>query len=109
MAAGLVEQVRVVDREAALGVAEHEHVGEPVDVHAVDRPHAVRPVLRERHAVRSDDVVAGTPGVVGADLEPGGEDEAVELVFASGDDDAARRDPVDAASVGVDQRARCAG
>ena len=38
--------------------------------------------------VGADDVVAGPPRVVGADLEPGGIDQAVDLVLPSADDDA---------------------
>ena len=55
-------------------------------------------------AVAPDDLVAGPAGVVGADLEAGGVDEAVELVLGAADDDAALGDPLDARAVGVDER-----
>ena len=82
MVARLFQEVGVVDREAALGVAQDEHVGKAVHVHAVQGPDPVLPVLGEASPTRADDVVAGPPGVVGPHLEPGGEDQAVELVLA---------------------------
>ena len=45
------------------------------------RRDAVRPLLGERHAVAAVQLVAGAARVVGADLEAGGEDQAVELVL----------------------------
>ena len=48
--------------------------------------------------------IAGAARVVGADLEAGREDEAVELVLAAVDDDALRRDALDAAALRVDER-----
>ena len=76
--ARFLEQVRVVDRETALGVTQDEHVGEAVHVHAVHRPDAVPPMLGEAVVPGADDVVAGSPGVLGPDLESGGVDQAVE-------------------------------
>ena len=53
---------------------------------------------------RPHDVVARPPGVVGPDLEAGGEDDAVHLVLLPGGDDTLGRDPLDTLSVGVDER-----
>ena len=61
--------------------ADDEAVREAVDMDAVQRAHRRRAhCLGQRLAVAPDRVVAGTPRVVGADLEAGGEDQAVELV-----------------------------
>ena len=68
----------------------------------VDAPS--RPLLGERHAVAAVDLVAGAARVVGADLEAGGVDQAVELVLDAVDDDAALGDALDAPAVGVDER-----
>ena len=45
--ARFLEQVRVVDRETALGVTQDEHVGKAVYVHPVHGPHSALPVLGE--------------------------------------------------------------
>jgi hypothetical protein len=50
------------------------------------------------------DLVAGAAGVVGAELESGDVDQAVERVLAVGGHDAPRGDPLDASAVGGDQR-----
>ena len=76
------------DGEAGLLVAHDEAVREAAAVHAVQRAHAVRPLLGQADAVAADELVAGAPRVVGADLEAGGEDQAVELVLDAVDDDA---------------------
>ena len=100
----LVQHVRVAGGEAGLGVAHQEAVREAVHVHAVQRAHAVGPPVGQAHAAAAEDLHAGAAAVVGADLEAGREDQAVELVLAAGDDDAARRDALDAAALGVDER-----
>ena len=52
-------------------------------------------------------IEAGAALVFGADLEAGGVDDAVELVFLARDHDAVLGDPLDALAVGIDQmRAR---
>ena len=101
--ARLVEQVWIVDREPTLRVTEDEHVGEPVHVHAVDGLHAFGPVGREGDVVGSGHVVSSSAGVLGADLESGGVDEAVELVFGLADHHGGGCEPIDALAVGVDQ------
>ena len=98
-----VEQVWEVHGEARLRDAEHEAVGEAVDAQAVIGADAVAPLVGERHPVASDDVEADAPRVVGADLEAGREDQAVDGVFGAVDDDAVGGDPLDAHALGVDE------
>ena len=81
---------------AGLRDAEEEAVREAAAVQAVQRRDAVRPLLGQRQAVAADDLVAGAARVVGADLEAGGEDQAVDLVLDAVDDDAVLGDPLDA-------------
>ena len=45
----------------------------------------------------------GAPRIVGADLESGCEDQAIDGVFGAVDDDAAGRDPLDAKAAGIDE------
>ena len=49
------------------------------------------------------DLEAGAAGVGGADLEAGGEDDAVDLVLDAVDDQARLGDALDALAAGVDQ------
>ena len=51
---------------------------------------------RQRDAVAAVQLVARAAGVVGADLEAGGEDQAVDLVLDAVDDDAVLGDALDA-------------
>ncbi len=103
VAACLVEEVRVVHGEPALGVAEEEHVRKAVNVHAVEGPHGIGPVRRKAVSPRSDYLVPGPAGVAGADFEAGGEDKAVELIFLITDDEPRTGDPFHPAAVGVHQ------
>src|SRR5262249_28914184 len=102
--AQLVQRVREVRREAALLVPHDEAVRETAAVHAVERAHAVRPALRELDAALAVDLVAGAARVVGAHLEAGGVDQAVDRVLAAAHHDAALADALDAPAAGVDQR-----
>src|SRR6056297_106001 len=108
----LVEHVWEVHRETRLDVAEDEAVGEVAAVHAVQRGCAVGPVLGERDAVTSVQLVAGPTCVVGAHLESGRVDQAVDvelllvqLAVGAGalDHDTGRCDALHAAALGVDQ------
>ena len=56
-------------------------VREAVHVDAVLGAHAVGPVLGQLHAVAAGHVVAGAARVLGADLEAGRVDDAVDLVL----------------------------
>ena len=58
--------------------------------------------LRER-PLRADDVVAGPAGVAGADLEAGGEDDAIDRILGPVGHDAPLGDTLDAPAVGIDQ------
>ena len=73
-------------------------------MHAVQRRDAVRPLLGQRQAVAAVQLVAGAARVVGADLEAGGVDQAVELVLDAVRDDAVLGDALDALAVRVDER-----
>ncbi len=102
--AGLGEVVRDVrDQVRTLARAHHEEVGEVADVDAVQAAHAVGPVLRQGEVVASDHVEPPASGVLGAHLEAGGEDEAVEVVVLAGRHDTGLVDALDALSPGVDQ------
>ena len=105
----LVEGVREVRREPGLLVAEDEQVREAAGVHPVQRRRAVLPLLGQRQAVAADDLAAGPTREVGADLEAGGVDQAVDLVLRLADDDTVLGDAVDAAAVGVRRASRWAG
>ena len=70
----------------------------------MQRRDAVRPLARQREAVAAGEVVAGAAGVVGADLEAGGVDQAVDLVGLAVGDDGVFGDALDAAAFGIDQR-----
>ena len=70
---------------------------------AVQRADAVGPFVGEGQPVAADDIEAGALRVAGPDLEPGGENQAVQGVFDTGHDDARSGDLLDAESVGVDQ------
>ena len=102
--AGLDEVVGDVrDQVGALGQPDDEQVREAVHVDAVQGLHAVGPVLGQRDAVPADRLEAGPAGVVGADLEARGEDQAVELVVHAADPHAGLVDALDALAVGVDE------
>jgi hypothetical protein len=63
----------------------------------------VGPVVGEGLAVAPGGLEPVAAGVVGADLEPGGEDQAVELVVRAPDPDPGLVDALDALAVGVDE------
>ena len=100
----LVQHVRIVHREAGLLRPHDEAVREAAAVHAVQRRDAVRPLLGQAQPVAPVQLVAGAARVVRPDFEAGGVDQAVELVLHAVDDDALRRDPLDAFALRVDQR-----
>ena len=103
--AGLhVKQIRKVHREPRLGDAFDETVRETVGAQALERAHTVAPLLGQRHAVAADQLEPGAAAVVGAHLETRCEDQAVELVVHSVDDDAGLGDALHPAAAGVDQR-----
>ena len=103
--AGLGEQVREVHGEAGLGDAhDEEEVREAVRVHAVQRAHAVLPLVRQGLAASPADLEAAAPGVGGADLEAAGVDQAVELVLPARGHDAALRDALHSLALRVDER-----
>ena len=77
----LVEGHGHADGHRGLGETEEETVGEAVGLQPVQRAQALGPLLRKAHAAPADDVVTGPAGVGGADLETGGEDQAVDLVL----------------------------
>ena len=99
-----IDPVWEVRREARLRDAHHEAVREAADVQAVERAHAVGPLLGERLTVAPDDPEAGAMRVVGADLEAGGEDQAVQRELFARGDHALLRHPLDALSARIDQR-----
>ena len=100
----LVERVRVVHGERAVQRAHVQTVREAAVVHAVQRAHAVLPLLGERQPVAAVDLVAGAAREVGADLEAGGVDQAVDLVLHAVRDHALLGDALDALALRVDQR-----
>ena len=99
----LVEHVGKVRREAGLSKAHEEAVREPAAEQAVERRKSVRPFRAQVQPSPPDDVVARSPGVVGADLEAGGEDHAIQLVLLVTNHDAALRHSFNTASQGVDE------
>ena len=103
MARLLAQVVRVVGREAALGRAEEEEVGEAPHHQAVQAADPVGPGLAERLPAPAVDVVAVAAAEAGADLEAGGEDQAVDLMSDTVDDHGVLGDPLDALAVGVHQ------
>ena len=98
-----VEQVREVHREARLGDAFDEAVREAVGAQALEGADTVAPLLGQRHAVAADQLEPGATAVVGAHLETGCEDQAVEFVVHPVDDDAGLGDALHPATAGVDQ------
>src|ERR1041384_2984830 len=77
----------------ALRGLHEKQVREAADVDAVQRAHAVSPVLRQGETVAAGHLEAGPPRVRGADLEAGAVDDAVELVLPAGHDHPGRGDP----------------
>ena len=98
-----VEAIGIVGGERGLAIAADEAVGKAAAVDAEQGHHAILPLLFEALAVHPDQVVAGAAGVVGTDLETGGEDQAVDLVFHAVHHDAVRGDAIDAHAPGIDQ------
>jgi hypothetical protein len=102
--AGLDQVVRHVgDQVGALGWLHDERIREAGDVDAVQRAHAVGPVHRQPEAVAAGHVIPGPFMVGGANLEAGGEDDAVDRVLPAGRHHAGLRDSLDSLAVGVDQ------
>ena len=91
-------------RQRILRDAHVEAVREAVAVEAVQGLEPVGPVLGERLAAAAVDLEARAPGVGGADLEAGGEDDAVDLVLDAVEHQALLGDALDALAAGVDQR-----
>src|SRR5207249_4383157 len=97
-----VQEMGEVRRERALHETHEVAVGKTVAVKPVEGRGAAGPLLAELHPAAPHHVVAVAPGIVGADLETGGEDQAVELVFDAADYDPSRRHMLDATTLGVD-------
>src|SRR5581483_5013510 len=93
----------VGDVVRALGELDDEGVGEAVDVGAMQGPHPAGPALAETDTASADRVDPGPGRELGADLEPSGPHDAVDLVLPAAGDPAAVGDPLDALAVGVDQ------
>ena len=62
----------------------------------------VGPLVAEGETVAANNVVTGPARIARADLEAGGEDDAVNLVLSSIDDNAVLGDALDTLSVGID-------
>src|SRR5581483_7820169 len=76
----------VGDVVRALGELDDEGVGEAVDVGAMQGPHPAGPALAETDTASADRVYPGPGRELGADLEPSGPHDAVDLVLpAAGD------------------------
>ncbi len=95
--------VRVVVRDTGLRVPEEEAVGESVGLQAVEGAWSALPLVAQVYAVATDDVESGTAGVATADVVSRCEDQRVDLVFRASDDDPVACQPLDSASVGVDE------
>src|SRR6201989_1233807 len=93
----------VGDHVRALRELHEQQVREAMDVDAVQRAHAVSPVLRQGTTVAAGHLEAGPPRVRGADLEAGAVDDAVELVLPAGHYHPGRGDPRHPLAVRVDQ------
>src|ERR1700712_2817984 len=78
-------------------------VGKAVAVETVERAGAVRPMLGQRLAAASIDLVAGPPSIGRANLEAGCEDDAVYLVSHTVEHQPGFSNPIDAAAKGVHQ------
>ena len=98
-----VEEIREVHGEPGLRDGQDEAVRETVDGEAVKSPHTVSPLVGERHRVSPDDLEAGSPRVLGADLETGCEDQTVDAVLDAVDDHTVAGDPPDALALRVDE------
>ena len=100
----LVEHVCRVGCDASLGETQNEAIGEIVSGEAVVSAQSIGPLFAQAGAVFANQIIAGLAGVAGADLEAGGEDQAIHLVFHPLDYDAFFGDFVDALTLGIDQR-----
>src|SRR5581483_10615213 len=69
----------------------------------MQRLQAIRPIIRERCAIAPIDLEAGAPRIGRADLEAGGEDDAVDLVLDALEHKSLLRDAIDATALRVDE------
>src|SRR5580693_9282611 len=98
-----VKQIRKIHRQPRLGDALDEAIRESVGAQSLERANTVTPLFCQRHAVAADQLESGPAAVVGAHLETRCEDEAVELVGHSLDDDAGLGDALHSATTGINQ------
>src|SRR5262245_53100579 len=98
-----IDEIREVHGKTGLRNTFDEAVWKAVDVQAVEGAYAVCPFVGKCQAVATDDLEAGAPAIIGADLEPGGENQAVERVFDAVDDNTALGDLLNAAAMCVDE------
>src|SRR3954452_5148764 len=80
-----------------------EAVGKAVAIVAVQGPWAVGPVRRQGTVITTIDLEAGAARVGGADLEAGGKDDAVDIVFNIVEYQPRLGDAIDAAPFGVNK------
>ena len=102
---GMIDEVvRVIGNESrGLVLLDEEQVGEAMDMQPVKAAHAARPIVRQQPPAAPGHIISRAFGEIGADLEPRGIDDAIDLVFLPIGDHALRGDPFDALAVGVDQ------
>ena len=100
----LVQHVREVHREARLHDADQEQVREAAHVEPLERRRPVGPLLRHRLPAAAVHLVAGTAGVLRADLEAGGVDQAIEVEVLAVGPHASLVDALHAPALGVHQR-----
>ena len=81
-----------------------KQLGKPRGGQAVERRQPSAHLSVSVMPIAADEFVARAAGVVGADLEAGREDEAVELVFDAVGHHALLGDLLDALAIGIDQR-----
>src|SRR6185312_980663 len=99
-----VQRLRYTDGDRRLGEAQEEAGGTAVGGQSMQGAKSVRPMLRQRLAAASDDVVTGPTRIGRADFETRGEDEAIEFVFAAIRDDTVFGQTFDALAIRVHQR-----
>lgn len=99
----LVQHVRITRGKPRLGIVHNEAVGKAVDVHAVERPHTLRPGLCQLPAFTTNQLQISPARKVSAYLKTGSENKAVQFVLLFPDGNPRRRDTVHALAAGIDQ------
>lgn len=99
----LAQQARIVRRRRALQVRKRQEVREVATDNAMQRARPVFPFLGQGQPTSPCDGHVGALRVVGAPVEAGGVDDAVELVLLALGHDALFGDAVDALPVCVDE------